>query len=248
MPNFMKGIYDYGEYSGNKMLENQQLQRLIETNINAYLATVGGEGARYYGGQAQVMFARFQAERRQSYPCSNTPSPGYLPAYATVMGVVGTEVTQSSQELSEVSVKSDISWGEEFATKMDDWMKPTGMPLSGIEYSLGKALKASDANDMIKSFNQGSLLRNNPYLKTRPVNVHIPGGVRVEIPRNVIKNIGTGLQVFGIASAVVGAASDINKYSNGEISGAHLAVNLVMSAVGFIGPWGAVISIAYSLT
>ncbi|WP_129022112.1 RHS repeat-associated core domain-containing protein [Edaphocola flava] len=114
MPNFMKGIYDYGEYSGNKMLENQQLQRLIETNIDAYLATVGGEGARYYGGQAQVMFARFQAERRQSYPCSNTPSSGYLPADGTAMGGVGIEITQSSQELSEVAVKFDISWGGGF--------------------------------------------------------------------------------------------------------------------------------------
>lgn len=46
----LNGIANYGEVSGNKMLENQELQRLIEKNVNTYLATVGGEGARYYGG------------------------------------------------------------------------------------------------------------------------------------------------------------------------------------------------------
>lgn len=71
----------------------------------------------------------------------------------------------------------------------------------------------------------------------------------MQIARNIVKPVAVGLQVLGGAAAVVGALNDIDKYNHGEISGAHLTVNLIMNGVGiFLGPYGAAISIAYGLT
>ena len=141
-----------------------------------------------------------------------------------------------------------VANGENFIGKLNDILSPGGVPLWGVEYQLGKALANSDANDYIKPFNEKRMLDAYPHLKNRPVPVHIPGtGIRVDIPRNVVKNIGSGLKVFGATSAVVSGWNDINRYQNGEISGTHLTINLIMNGVGFIGPWGAAASIVYGL-
>jgi RHS repeat-associated protein len=136
-----------------------------------------------------------------------------------------------------------------FLGNANDAISPFGIPLSGLEYQLGKALDKSNRLDQIKPFNEAWMLKNNPYLKTRPVNVQVPLISRhFSVPRNVVTKIGKGLQALGVVSSVISAANDIDKYRNGEISGAHLTVNLVMNAVGFFGPVGTGISILYGLT
>ncbi|HTN45535.1 MAG TPA: RHS repeat-associated core domain-containing protein [Flavipsychrobacter sp.] len=135
----------------------------------------------------------------------------------------------------------------ELLSNADKLLKPIGIPLSAIEFQLGKALSRSDYLDRIKPGNKNVMLDVYPSLKTRPVNIHLPGGVRIEIPRNVVTGIGKGLQTFGVFSAIIGGASDFNKFNNGEISGTHLTVNFIMSGVGFLGPWGAGASIVYGL-
>ncbi len=62
---------------------------------------------------------------------------------------------------------------------------------------------------------------------------------------SVSKGAKSGLQKVGIAFSLYGAANDYMDYQNGKISGAHLAVNLTMNAIGYLGPVGAGISIAY---
>ncbi len=139
-----------------------------------------------------------------------------------------------------------VANGENFIGKLNDILSPAGVPLWGIEYQLGKALAASDANDYIKPFNEKRMLEAYPQLRNRPVNIHIPGtGVRMEIPRNYVKRAGNVLQGVGVISSVVSGINDINRYNRGEISGMHLTVNLIMNGVGFLGPWGAGFSIIY---
>jgi RHS repeat-associated protein len=131
---------------------------------------------------------------------------------------------------------------------INDVLSPFGIPTAGVEYQLGRALDKYNRLDQIKPYNQAWMLKNNPYLQTRTVNVEIPVVSRhIEVPRNVVKNVGTGLKVFGAATSVVSAANDINRYQNGEISGAHLTVNLIMNGVGFLGPVGTGVSILYGL-
>ena len=63
--------------------------------------------------------------------------------------------------------------------------------------------------------------------------------------QSVSKSAKAGLQTAGVVLSVYSAVNDINDYRNGKISGAHLTVNLVMNAVGYLGPVGAGLSIAY---
>jgi len=91
-------------------------------------------------------------------------------------------------------------------------------------------------------------MKENPRLRTRPVNVHIPStGHKVEVPRNYAKSAGKALQGAGAVTSVISGLNDFNRYKSGEVSGAHLTVNLIMNGVGFAGPWGAGASIVYSM-
>ncbi len=141
-----------------------------------------------------------------------------------------------------------VASGENFIGKLNDILSPAGVPLWGIEYQLGKALAASDANDYIKPFNEKRMLEAYPQLRNRPVNIHIPRtGLRMEIPRNYVKRAGNVLQGVGILSAGISFANDLNKYRSGQMTTTHLVVNTIMNGVGFIGPWGAAASIVYGI-
>ncbi len=128
-------------------------------------------------------------------------------------------------------------------------LTPFAVPLAGIEYQVGKGLGKFNRLDQIKPYNEQWRLNNNPYLKTRPVNVEIPfTGRTIQAPRNVIKNISKGLQALGVVSAGVSIANDVRRYQDGDITATHLVVNTVMNGVGFLGPVGARVSIIYGLT
>lgn len=145
--------------------------------------------------------------------------------------------------------REELDKDDEMISDLNDALTPLGPGTAGVEYQLGRALKKSDKIDQIKRYNESWRIKQNSFYKTRPVNVPVPGVSRhIEIPRNTVKNIGTGLKVLGGVTGVVSAVNDINKYQNGEISGAHLTVNLIMNGVGFLGPIGTGVSILYGLT
>lgn len=156
-----------------------------------------------------------------------------------------TEAMRRGQQVGEQY--QEQNWGN-YVVRLNDFLSPGEVPLWGIEYTLGKALANSDANDYIRPFNEKRMLDAYPHLKSRPVPVHLPVVQRrVDIPRNYVKGAGRVLQRVGIVSSVTSGITDINRFNRGEISGAHLTVNLIMNGVGFLGPWGAGISIVYGL-
>ncbi len=133
--------------------------------------------------------------------------------------------------------------------KINDLLTPFGAPTSGIEYQVGTAWKKYNRLDQIWGGNEKWMLRNNPYLRTRPVNIEVPlTGRTVEVGRNVVKGMKVGLQGLGIVTAGISVINDWNKYDRGEISGAHLIVNGLVQAIGVLGgPYGAGVAILYGL-
>jgi hypothetical protein len=213
------------------MVENQELQRLIERNINAYLATVGGEGARYYGDKAQVMFGRYQAERRQSYPGSNTPSLGYLPADATAMGGVGTEITQSSQELSEVAVKFDNSWGVSFNYRSSNDKPPHSWVRTLSDYFGKGSFIASSALSFVDTKAGKFLSMGGAYMFKGSI-YSVQKGLLQEasITGAFTKSAGKYLGYTGVILTLADMGANGVNSSN--------TLDLVMGVVGFIPGWG----------
>jgi hypothetical protein len=55
------------------------------------------------------------------------------------------------------------------------------------------------------------------------------------------------LQKIVPATAIIGLHSSVLQYENNQISGAHLAGNVIMTGVGFLGPVGAGVSLTYGI-
>lgn len=154
--------------------------------------------------------------------------------------------------LNEVAVtasKSNSSSSSNGVTYTDFFM-------GGLEYKLGKSLDRFNKVDGVRSYEPyryRDLIRKNPALKTRPVNIDLEVPLlnkslgRFVVPRNVVRGIGTGLKVAGVGSAAYGVGTSANDYLNNKISGAHLTTNLIMTGVGFVWPVGTIFSAGYSI-
>ncbi len=124
-----------------------------------------------------------------------------------------------------------------------------------MEYKLGKSLDRFNKIDGVrnyKPYRYRDLVRKNPALKTRPVDIQLEVPLlnkslgRFVVPRNVVRGIGTGLKVAGVGSALYGTVSSTLDYNSGKISGAHLTTNPIMTGVGFVWPVGTIIGSGYS--
>jgi RHS repeat-associated protein len=66
-----------------------------------------------------------------------------------------------------------------------------------------------------------------------------------EVSTNALRTTGTVLRTAGALAGVAGLGITAYQYANHQISGTEATIDGVFGVIGFIGPWGAAISIGY---
>lgn len=66
-----------------------------------------------------------------------------------------------------------------------------------------------------------------------------------EVSTSALRTTGTVLRVAGNLAGAAGLGITYYQYKTGQISGTEASVDATFGAIGFLGPWGAAISIGY---
>ena len=66
-----------------------------------------------------------------------------------------------------------------------------------------------------------------------------------EVSTSALRTTGTVLRVAGNLAGAAGLGITYYQYKTGQISGTEASVDATFGATGFLGPWGAAISVGY---
>ena len=126
------------------------------------------------------------------------------------------------------NVSHGVNWVSNNEGTISNYAAGWGYAVGAVGNQIGKIIKANSL--------YGAPLETS-FVKTFAGNI--------EVSTSALRTTGTVLRVAGNIAGVAGLAITYDQYRRGKISGTEASVDAAFGAIGFLGPWGAAISIGY---